>query len=92
MRGRGARKIDTKREQVYEKRWKTMQFWMRQKNVDSIQQIALNMGFSDREVLRDFVKAHGEQMAEKYGKLPYFVGGQGRELSGIWQRVMEAKA
>jgi hypothetical protein len=91
-RGRSARKVDTKREQAYEKRWKTMQFWMSQKNIDSIQQIAHNMGLSCREVLRDFVKAHGEQMAEKYGKLPYFVGGSGQKLSNIWTRVMEAKA
>lgn len=91
-RGCGARKVDTKRERAYEKRWKTMQFWMRQKNIDSIQQIAHNMGLSCREVLRDFVKAHGEQMAAKYGKLPYFDGGNGQKLSSIWQRVMEAKA
>lgn len=83
---------NTEKEKVYEKRWKDLQFWMRQKNVDSIQQISHNLGLSCRDVLRDFVKAHGEQMAAKYGKLPYFVGGQGRELSSIWTRVMEAKA
>jgi hypothetical protein len=84
--------LNEKREQAYENRWKLLQYWMRQKNMDSIQQIAANMGFSGREVLRDFVKTHGEQMAEKYGKLPYFTGGQGRELSAVWTRVMEAKA
>ena len=91
MRGR-QRKMDEKKEQVYENRWKMLQYWMKQRNIDSIQQIAQNMGFSGREVLRDFVKAHGERMAEKYGKLPYFTGGQGRELSVCWTRVMEAKA
>jgi hypothetical protein len=91
MRGR-QRKMDEKKEQVYETRWKMLQYWMRQKNMDSIQQIAANMGFSGREVLRDFVKTHGERMAEKYGKLPYFTGGQGHELSVCWTRVMEAKA
>lgn len=86
------RKMNEKREQAYEDRWKKLQYWLRQKNIESIQQIAHNMGFSGREVLRDFVKAHGERMAEKYGKLPYFAGGQGHELSVCWTRVMEAKA
>jgi hypothetical protein len=83
---------DAKREKVYEKRWRQMQFWMAQKNVYTIQQVAENMGFTGRDVLRDFVRNHGERMARLYGKLPYMYGRKGHELSPIWTRCMEAKA
>jgi hypothetical protein len=89
---RGHRLKNAEKAKVHEKRWKDLQFWLRQKNVPSVNYVAVCMGLSGSEILSKFVRDHGVEMAGKYGKLPFFPGGRGQHLSDYWERVMEAKA
>lgn len=88
---RGYRRKNFEHEQVRAKRWEQLQYWLGQRNVPSLNYVAVNMGLSGSEVLTQFVKTYGEELARRYGKLPYFPGGQGQHLSPAWARVMEAK-
>jgi hypothetical protein len=88
---RQGRKKAAEMKEIFESRWLQLQFWFRQKNVPSINFVAANMGLGS-EVLAKFVRNHGEELAAKYGKLPFFSGGRGQHLSDYWTRVMEAKA
>jgi hypothetical protein len=87
----GYRVAEDAQEKIRESRWKQLQFWLSQENVPSISYIAESMGLSSGEILAKFVRDHGERMAEKFGKLPYFPGGHGRNLSDVWVRVMEVR-
>jgi hypothetical protein len=88
----GYRVAEDAQEKSRESRWKQLQFWLSQENVPSISYIAESMGLSSSEILTQFVRDHGERMAEKFGKLPFFPGGHGRKLSDAWVRVMEVRA
>jgi hypothetical protein len=88
----GYRLTENAQEKVRESRWKQLQFWLSQKNIPSGNYIAVAMGLSSSEILTQFVRDHGERMADKFGKLPYFPGGHGRKLSEAWVRVMEVRA
>jgi hypothetical protein len=88
----GYRLTENAQEKVRESRWKQLQFWLSQKNIPSVNYIAGAMGLSSSEILTQFVRDHGERMADKFGKLPYFPGGHGRKLSEAWVRVMEVRA
>jgi hypothetical protein len=88
---RGYRRTNFEQEKVREERWKQLQQWLSHKNVPSVTFVATNMGLSSGEVLTNFVKNYGANLAQKFGKLPHFKGGQGQHLSEAWLRVMEAK-
>jgi hypothetical protein len=88
----GYRLAEDAQEKIRESRWKQLQFWLSQKNTPSVSYIATSMGLSSSEILTQFVRDHGERMAEKFGKLPFFPGGHGRKLSDAWVKVMEVRA
>jgi hypothetical protein len=88
----GYRLKNDAQEKIRESRWKQLQFWLSQKNTPSVSYIATSMGLSSSEILTKFVQDHGERMAEKFGKLPFFPGGHGRKLSDAWVKVMEVRA
>ena len=95
MRGRNRRANDWSTgvhgydESVKKERWERLRFWFAQKNIKSLRQVALNMGFQRSNALTLFAKKYGQEMAERYGKLPNLSRRTPRQLSVIWTRIME---
>jgi hypothetical protein len=63
--------------------------WIGKRNEWTVEFLAQSVGFSKGGVLTTFVRQHGEELAQRYGKLPHFRTVQGKELSDVWTKVME---
>lgn len=67
-------------------RWGKLMYYFAQPSHPSVAEVARLMGFKSYIAINKFVDRHGEEMAAKYGKLP-FVPGVKRDY---WFKVMEA--
>jgi hypothetical protein len=90
LRGLRSRVPSAKEEAAQKARWQMMQKEFGRRGVKSLKDVAVRMGLYDYNILTIFVKAHGKELAAKYGKLPYFKRSQ--KWNDMWLSVMEAKA
>jgi hypothetical protein len=70
-------------------RWETLQYWFSRADIQSLAEVSRRMGFSQSAALNYFVEAHGEVLAEKYGRLPRVKWKTTKSLSELWTRLME---
>lgn len=68
------------------KRWYKLLYYFSQPGKLSLKAITEALGYKSHCVVSDFVKTYGEELAGKYGKLPYNEGLK----SKFWKDVMEA--
>jgi hypothetical protein len=70
-------------------RWETLQYWFSRADIQSLAEVSRRMGFSQSAALSYFVKKHGQELAEKYGRLPRVKWKTTKPLSELWTRLME---
>ncbi len=66
-------------------RWGKLMFYFGQ-HPSSLEEVASWLGFQSGITINKFVARHGEELAEKYGKLPFMPGLK----KDFWNKVMEA--
>ena len=67
-----------------------MQYWFGREDVQSLAEVSRRMGFAQSAALNYFVETHGDELAEKYGRLPQVKWKtRGKPLSDLWTRLME---
>jgi hypothetical protein len=79
-------------EDIKHDRWKKLKILFQRSHNTTLSEVSKKMGFSDKTSLSHFVETCGEELAEKYGRLPEPSLSGGRKLkSQVWRRVMEVK-
>lgn len=80
-------------EDVKRDRWKKLKILFQRSSSTTLAEVSQKMGFSNKTSLSHFVETYGEELAEKYGRLPVpSLSGCRKLKSQIWIRVMEVKA
>lgn len=73
-------------------RWMKLKLLFRRSKGTTLTDVSQKMGFSDKTSLSHFVANYGEELAEKYGRLPVpSLSGHRKLKSSLWLRVTEVK-
>lgn len=84
-----ARRVDGLDEEVKRERWRKLKLYFQRSKRTTLRDISQKMGFKDATSLSHFIDKYGEEMAEKYGKLPKPSLSGGRALTTpAWAKVI----